>query len=57
MDDELFVRDSHSETQHAIFFPVPTLTSSSMHTLSQEQLDMVQAFATQSEMKLVCSQK
>ena len=52
MDDELFVRDSHSETQHAIFFPVPTLTSSSMHTLSQEQQEMGQAFFITSGMKL-----
>lgn len=59
VNDELFVREaSPSETQSAAFFiPVPTASASSVCTLSQELQEMVQAFSTQSGMKLEWSQK
>uniref|UniRef100_A0A667IVS9 NTF2 domain-containing protein n=1 Tax=Lynx canadensis TaxID=61383 RepID=A0A667IVS9_LYNCA len=58
VNDELFVREATpSETQSAFSIRVPTPTSSSMPTLSQEQQEMVQAFSTQSGMKLEWSQK
>ncbi|XP_032331971.1 nuclear RNA export factor 2 [Camelus ferus] len=58
VNDELFVRDaSPSEPQSAFSIPVPTLTSSSVHTGSREQQEMVQAFSTQSGMKLEWAQK
>ncbi|XP_059943050.1 nuclear RNA export factor 3-like [Mesoplodon densirostris] len=53
MNDELFVRDANpSETQSVFCIPVPTPTSSSMHTLSQQQQDIMQASSTPSEMNL-----
>ncbi|XP_058392374.1 nuclear RNA export factor 2-like [Diceros bicornis minor] len=58
VNDQLFVRDTtHNETQSTFFIPVPTPTSSSMPTLSQEQQEIVQAFSTQSGMNLQWSQK
>ncbi|XP_032255389.1 nuclear RNA export factor 2-like [Phoca vitulina] len=58
VNDELFVRDATpTETQSAFSNQEPTLTSSSMPTLSQEQQEMVHAFSTQSGMKLEWSQK
>ncbi|XP_032737709.1 nuclear RNA export factor 2-like [Lontra canadensis] len=58
VNDELFVRDATpSETQNAFSNQEPTLTTSSMPTLSQEQQEMVYAFSTQSGMKLEWSQK
>ncbi|XP_059766423.1 nuclear RNA export factor 2-like [Balaenoptera ricei] len=53
VNDELFVRDaSPSETQSVFSIPVPTPTSSSMHTLSQEQQDIMQASSTPPEVNL-----
>ncbi|XP_061035022.1 nuclear RNA export factor 2-like [Eubalaena glacialis] len=53
VNDELFVRDaSPSETQSVFSIPVPTPTSSSMHTLSQEQQDIMQASSTRPEVNL-----
>nr|XP_014684074.2 nuclear RNA export factor 2-like isoform X1 [Equus asinus] len=58
VNDQLFVRDATpDETQRAFFMPVPTPTSSSVPTVSQEQQEMVQAFSTQSGMNLEWSQK
>ncbi|GAB5584771.1 nuclear RNA export factor 2 isoform X1 [Prionailurus iriomotensis] len=59
VNDELFVREATpSETQSAFSIRVPTPTSSSMPTLSQEQQEMVQvSFSTQSGMKLEWSKK
>ncbi|KAK2083616.1 Nuclear RNA export factor 2 [Saguinus oedipus] len=58
VNDELFVRDaSPQETQSAFSIPVSTPSSSSEPSLSQEQQEMVQAFSTQSGMKLEWSQK
>ncbi|CAD7682443.1 unnamed protein product [Nyctereutes procyonoides] len=58
VNDELFVRDATPEETQSVFSKQePTLTSSSMVTLSQEQQEMVQAFSTQSGMKLEWSQK
>uniref|UniRef100_A0A8C4LQH5 Nuclear RNA export factor 2 n=1 Tax=Equus asinus TaxID=9793 RepID=A0A8C4LQH5_EQUAS len=57
VNDQLFVRDATpDETQRAFFMPVPTPTSSSVPTVSQEQQEMVQAFSTQSGMNLEWSQ-
>eukprot|EP00070_Physeter_catodon_P015416 XP_023973190.1 nuclear RNA export factor 3-like [Physeter catodon] len=53
VNDELFVRDaSSSETQSVFSIPVPTPTSSSMHTLSQQQQDIMQASSTPPEKNL-----
>ncbi|KAM9041184.1 nuclear RNA export factor 2-like [Megaptera novaeangliae] len=53
VNDELFVRDaSPSETQSVFSIPAPTPTSSSMHTLSQEQQDIMQASSTPPEVNL-----
>ncbi|XP_059766424.1 nuclear RNA export factor 2-like [Balaenoptera ricei] len=53
VNDELFVRDaSPSETQSVFSIPVPTPTSSSMHTLSQGQQDIMQASSTPPEVNL-----
>ncbi|XP_035581541.1 nuclear RNA export factor 2-like isoform X2 [Zalophus californianus] len=58
VNDELFVRDATpTETQSAFSNQEPTLTPSSVPTLSQEQQKMVHAFSTQSGMKLEWSQK
>ncbi|XP_053435588.1 nuclear RNA export factor 2-like [Nycticebus coucang] len=58
VNDELFVRDASSkETQRAFSIPKTTLCSNSTPILSQEQQEMVQAFSTQSGMKLDWSQK
>ncbi|XP_059766418.1 nuclear RNA export factor 3-like [Balaenoptera ricei] len=58
VNDELFVRDvSPSETQSVFSIPVPTPTSSSMHTLSQEQQDIMQASSTRPEVNRWCNQK
>ncbi|XP_045645434.1 nuclear RNA export factor 2-like [Ursus americanus] len=58
VNDELFVRDATpNETRSAFSNQEPTLTSSTMPTLSQEQQEMVHAFSTQSGMKLEWSQK
>ncbi|XP_069320335.1 nuclear RNA export factor 2-like [Eulemur rufifrons] len=58
VNDELFVRETSSkETQSTLSIPMPTPCSSSMPTLSQEQQEMVQAFSTQSGMKLQWSHK
>ncbi|XP_046504914.1 nuclear RNA export factor 1-like, partial [Equus quagga] len=58
VNDQLFVRDATpDETQRAFFMPVPTPTSSSVPTVSQEQQEMVQAFSTQSGMNFEWSQK
>uniref|UniRef100_A0A8C0N5E3 Nuclear RNA export factor 2-like n=1 Tax=Canis lupus familiaris TaxID=9615 RepID=A0A8C0N5E3_CANLF len=58
VNDELFVRDATpNEIQSVFSKQEPTLTSSSMVTLSQEQQEIVQAFSTQSGMKLEWSQK
>lgn len=54
VNDELFVRDTSSkETQSTLSTPC----SSSVPALSQEQQEMVQAFSTQSGMKLEWSHK
>ncbi|KAJ8787453.1 hypothetical protein J1605_005715 [Eschrichtius robustus] len=53
VNDELFVRDaSPSETQSVFSIPAHTPTSSSMHTLSQEQQDIMQASSTPPEVNL-----
>ncbi|XP_030161491.1 nuclear RNA export factor 2-like isoform X1 [Lynx canadensis] len=58
VNDELFVRDvSPNETQSMSSIPVSSSTSSSVFILSKEQQEMVQAFSTQSGMKLEWSQK
>uniref|UniRef100_A0A452R5N1 NTF2 domain-containing protein n=1 Tax=Ursus americanus TaxID=9643 RepID=A0A452R5N1_URSAM len=57
VNDELFVRDATpNETRSAFSNQEPTLTSSTMPTVSQEQQEMVHAFSTQSGMKLEWSQ-
>ncbi|XP_049560476.1 nuclear RNA export factor 2-like, partial [Orcinus orca] len=51
VNDELYVRDADpSETQSVFSIPLPTPTSSSMHPLSQQQQDIMQASSTPSEM-------
>ncbi|XP_032476000.1 nuclear RNA export factor 3-like [Phocoena sinus] len=51
LNDELFVRDADpSETQSVFFIPLSAPTSSSMHPLSQQQQDIMQASSTPSEM-------
>ncbi|XP_023581419.1 nuclear RNA export factor 3 [Trichechus manatus latirostris] len=51
VNDQLFVRDAGPiETQGAFSTPVPTLSSSSVPTISQEQQEVAQAFSTQSGM-------
>ncbi|KAM9180311.1 nuclear RNA export factor 2-like [Dugong dugon] len=58
VNDQLCVRDaSPIETQGAFFTLVPTDSSSSVPTLSQEQQEMVQVFSTQSGMKFEWSLK
>nr|XP_012614245.1 nuclear RNA export factor 2-like isoform X2 [Microcebus murinus] len=58
VNDELIVRNaSPKETQSAFSTSVPTPSSSSMPTLSQEQKEIVQTSSTQSEMNLTGSQK
>ncbi|XP_070114462.1 nuclear RNA export factor 2 isoform X2 [Equus caballus] len=58
VNDQLFLRDTTpNETQSPFFMPVPTPTSRSMPTVSQEQQEMVQSFSTQSGMNLEWSQK
>ncbi|KAL2761321.1 nuclear RNA export factor 2 [Daubentonia madagascariensis] len=58
VNDELFVRDTSSkETQSTFSIPMSTPCSSSVPALSQEQQEMVQAFSSQSGMKLEWSQK
>ncbi|KAM9576895.1 nuclear RNA export factor 3-like [Trichechus inunguis] len=49
VNDQLFVRDAGPiETQGAFSTPVPTPSSSSVPTISQEQQEVVQAFSTES---------
>ncbi|KAM9180315.1 nuclear RNA export factor 3-like [Dugong dugon] len=51
VNDQLFVRDAGPiETQGAFSTPVPTLSSSSVPTISQEQQEVAQVFSTQSGM-------
>ncbi|XP_024608407.1 nuclear RNA export factor 2-like, partial [Neophocaena asiaeorientalis asiaeorientalis] len=51
VNDELFVRDADPvETQSVFSIPLSTPTSSSMHRLSQQQQDIMQASSTLSEM-------
>ncbi|XP_006775857.1 PREDICTED: nuclear RNA export factor 3 [Myotis davidii] len=58
MNDELFVRDATPNTTQSVHsIEVPTPTTSSMTTLSQEQQEMVQVFSTKSGMSLQLSQK
>ncbi|XP_060039170.1 nuclear RNA export factor 2-like isoform X2 [Erinaceus europaeus] len=58
VNDVLLVRNATaSEAQRAFPTPVPTPTSSSLPILSQLQQEMVQAFSTQSGMKLDWSLK
>ncbi|CAK6450420.1 unnamed protein product [Pipistrellus nathusii] len=58
MNDELFVRDATPNTTQSMHpIEVPTPTTSSMTTLSQEQQEMVQVFSTKSGMSLQWSQK
>ncbi|XP_034341342.1 nuclear RNA export factor 2-like isoform X2 [Arvicanthis niloticus] len=58
VNDQLFVRNpSPDEIQGAFDIPSPTSCSSLKLVLSQEQQRMVQAFSTQSGMKLEWSQK
>ncbi|XP_069900763.1 nuclear RNA export factor 2-like [Globicephala melas] len=53
VSDELFVRDADpSKTQSLFSIPLPTPSSSSMHPLSQQQQDIMQASSTPSEMNL-----
>ncbi|XP_029329340.1 nuclear RNA export factor 2-like isoform X2 [Mus caroli] len=58
VNDQLFVRNPSSEEIHSAFvIPSPTSYSNFKLVLSQEQQRMVQAFSTQSGMKLEWSQK
>ncbi|XDA90961.1 hypothetical protein R6Z07F_020570 [Ovis aries] len=58
VNDELFVMEaSPKNTQSAFSIPVPTPSTSSVATLSEEQQQMVQAFSTQSGMNCQWSQK
>ncbi|XP_012411329.1 nuclear RNA export factor 3-like [Trichechus manatus latirostris] len=51
VNDQLFVSDAGPiETQGAFSTPVPTLSSSSVPTISQEQQEVAQVFSTQSGM-------
>nr|XP_008271331.2 nuclear RNA export factor 2 isoform X1 [Oryctolagus cuniculus] len=58
VNDKLIVRNaSPKETQSAFSTPLPSCFSSSVPTLSQEKMEMVKAFSTQSGMNLEWSQK
>ncbi|XP_055293601.1 nuclear RNA export factor 2-like [Moschus berezovskii] len=58
VNDELSVMEaSPKNTQSAFSIPVPTPSTSSVATLSEEQQQMVQAFSTQSGMNCQWSQK
>uniref|UniRef100_A0A4W2G0V1 Nuclear RNA export factor 2-like n=1 Tax=Bos indicus x Bos taurus TaxID=30522 RepID=A0A4W2G0V1_BOBOX len=58
VNDELFVMEARPKnTQSAVSIPVPTPSTSSVATLSEEQQQMVQAFSTQSGMNCQWSQK
>jgi nuclear RNA export factor len=58
VNDQLFVRNPSSEEINSAFvIPSPTSYSNFKLVLSQEQQRMVQAFSTQSGMKLEWSQK